>query len=88
MARVLPTVPSEARLAAAADGPATIWADVAARTRFFIGGGSPDYYLPSAQRLVVAMPDANLEVIPRLGHDAMARATKHVVASLSQFLSE
>lgn len=87
MARLFPTVPAEARLAAAADGPASDWADVTAETKFFIGGGSPHYYLPSAQRLAEAMPHASVEVIPRLGHDAVARATKNVVTALTRFLT-
>jgi pimeloyl-ACP methyl ester carboxylesterase len=87
MAGLIDTVPAEAVLAAQADGPAQQWADVTARTRFFFGARAPRYYLPSAQRLVEAMPHADVEVVPRLGHDAIARAPQALVASLSDFLA-
>jgi pimeloyl-ACP methyl ester carboxylesterase len=87
MARLLPTVPAEDRLAFEADGPAGDWAAVAAQTRFYIGAQSPDYYLPIAQALVAAMPHAGLEVVPRLGHDAVARAGSGLVQSLTAFLA-
>ncbi|TXH41990.1 MAG: alpha/beta hydrolase [Actinobacteria bacterium] len=88
MARLLHTVPAEVQPAFEADGPASDWADVkAAETRFYIGAKSPDYYLPMAQQLVRAMPNASLEVIPRLGHDALARAGAKLVASLARFLA-
>ncbi len=87
MARLFPTVPAECRLAFDADGPAADWAGVTAQTRFYIGARSPDYYLPMAEALVRAMPHASLEVVPRLGHDALARAGTGLVRSLSQFLA-
>lgn len=88
MARLLHTVPAEVQPAFDADGPASDWADVkAAETRFYVGAKSPDYYLPMAQQLVRAIPNASLEVIPRLGHDALARAGSKLVASLSSFLA-
>ena len=88
MARLLHTVPAEVQPAFEADGPASDWADVkAAETRFYIGAKSPDYYPPMAQQLVRAMPNASLEVIPRLGHDALARAGAKLVASLARFLA-
>lgn len=87
MARLIDTVPAEARLTVEGDGPAEQWSGVAARTRFYIGARSPRYYLPTAQRLVEAMPDADVEVVPRLGHDALARAPQALVASLSEFLT-
>lgn len=86
MAGLLHTVPAEARLALAADGPAGEWSSITARTRFFIGGKSPDYYVPIARSLVAAMPDADIEMIPRLGHDALARAGRGLVSSLRGFL--
>jgi len=87
LADLMPTVPAETRLALQADGPAAQWADVSATTRFFIGARSPDYYLPTAEKLVKAMPHASLEVVPRPGHDALARANKPVVDSLARFLT-
>ena len=48
-----------------------------AETRFYIGAKSPDYYGPIAQSLVQAMPHASIEMVPRLGHDAVARAVRH-----------
>ncbi len=87
MARLLPTVPAESRLAVEGDGPARQWSDVAARTCFFIGERSPGYYLVAARRLVDVMPDASIDVVPRLGHDAVARATGPVVESLTRFLA-
>jgi pimeloyl-ACP methyl ester carboxylesterase len=87
MARLLPTVPAEDRLAFDADGPASDWATVASETRFYIGEKSPDYYEPIAQALVHAMPHASLEMVPRLGHDAVARAGAGLVKSLSEFLA-
>lgn len=87
MAKLLPTVPAESRLAFEADGPASDWATVSAKTRFYIGAKSPDYYLPIAQALVRAMPHASIEMVPRLGHDAVARAGSSLVQSLSEFLS-
>ena len=87
MARLFPTVPPESRLALAGDAPASAWADVTVETRFFIGANSPDYYLPSAQRLVAVMPDASLQVLPRLGHDHLARANHTVLEALTGFLS-
>jgi pimeloyl-ACP methyl ester carboxylesterase len=87
MARLLPTVPPESRLALAGDGPASAWANVTVTTRFFIGANSPDYYLPSAQRLLAVMPDASIELLPRLGHDHLARANRAVVDALVRFLS-
>jgi len=86
MTRLLHTVPAEARLALQADGPASDWSSVRAVTRFYIGAKSPDYYLPMANLLVEAMPHASLEVVPRLGHDALARAGSGLVASLGAFL--
>ncbi len=86
MARLFHTVPAEARLAFDADGPASDWSTVTAQTRFFIGARSPDYYAPMAEALVVAMPHASLVMLPRLGHDALARATRHTVSSLVAFL--
>ena len=56
-------------------------------TRFFIGANSPDYYLPSAQRLLAVMPDASIALLPRLGHDHLARANRTVVDALVRFLS-
>ncbi|MFN8184639.1 MAG: alpha/beta hydrolase [Candidatus Nanopelagicales bacterium] len=87
MARLLHTVPAEARLALEANGPAYDWASVTAVTRFYIGARSPDYYLPTANSLVEAMPQASIEVVPRLGHDALARAGSGLVKSLGAFLS-
>ncbi|MEZ5116643.1 MAG: hypothetical protein R2737_10280 [Candidatus Nanopelagicales bacterium] len=55
-------------------------------TRFYVGARSPDYYLPSARALAAVMPAASVEVIPKLGHDAVARAPKDLVASLVDFL--
>ena len=86
MVELLPTVPAEAKLASAADGPAEQWSDITVPTRFFIGARSPDYYLPTAERLAVAMPDATVEVIPKLGHDAIARAPRGLIAALAGFL--
>lgn len=86
MARLIATVPAESRLAAEADGPADRWAAVTARTRFFIGARSPSYYAPTARLLARAMPHADVELIPRLGHDALARATRPVIESLTRFL--
>lgn len=83
----LATVMPETRLALAGDSPASAWADVTVQTRFFIGANSPDYYLPSAQRLVAAMPDASMQVLPRLGHDHLARANHTVIEALTGFLS-
>lgn len=88
MARLFHTVPAEARLAFVADGPATQWSTVTAETRFFIGARSPDYYAPMARALVAAMSHADIEMLPRLGHDALARATRHTVTSLVAFLSQ
>ena len=88
MVDLIGTVPAESRLAIEADGPAQAWSGVQARTRFFIGRRSPDYYLPTARRLVTAMPHADIEVLPRMGHDALARASWHVVSSLLAFLVE
>ena len=87
MARLFHTVPAECRLAFEVDGPASEWATVTAETRFFIGAKSPDYYLPIAEALVQAMPHASIEMVPRLGHDALARAGSGLVKSLSQFLA-
>lgn len=87
MARLFPTVPAESRLAFEADGPASAWAAVTAETRFYIGARSPDYYVPIAEALVHAMPNASIEMVPRLGHDALARAGSGLVRSLSEFLS-
>jgi pimeloyl-ACP methyl ester carboxylesterase len=86
MAALLGTVPAEARLAFEADGPASAWTSVTAETRFFIGVRSPDYYAPMAQQLVAAMPHASIEMLPRLGHDALARASRRTVSSLAAFL--
>jgi pimeloyl-ACP methyl ester carboxylesterase len=86
MAEYFWTVPGEARLAEAADGPAANWAGVRARTRFYIGARSPGYYAPTARRLAAVMPDADVEMIPRLGHDALARAPRRLVDSLVRFL--
>jgi len=80
------TVPAEARLAEAADGPAANWAGVRARTRFYIGARSPDYYAPTARHVAAVMPDADVEMIPKLGHDALARAPRGLVDSLVRFL--
>ncbi len=87
MARLLHTVPAECRLAFEANGPASSWASVTAETRFYIGARSPDYYLPIAHALVEAMPHASIELVPRLGHDALARAGSSLVKSLSNFLA-
>lgn len=87
MARLFPTVPAEDRVAFAADGPASDWATVTAETRFYIGAKSPDYYEPIAQALVHAMPHASIERVPRLGHDAVARAGTALVKSMSEFLT-
>jgi pimeloyl-ACP methyl ester carboxylesterase len=87
MARLFPTVPAESRLAVEADGPASDWATVTAETRFYIGAKSPDYYQPMAEALVRAMPHASIELVPRLGHDAVARAGSALVKSLSEFLA-
>jgi pimeloyl-ACP methyl ester carboxylesterase len=88
MATLMPTVPAEDRLAFAADGPASDWATVTAQTRFYIGEKSPDYYEPISQSLVRAMPHASIEMVPRLGHDALARAGAGLVKSLSGFLAD
>ena len=88
MARLFPTVPAESRLAFEADGPASDWATVTAETRFYIGAKSPDYYVPIAEALVRAMPHASIEMVPRLGHDAVARAGSGLVKSLSRFLAD
>lgn len=87
MLRLIDTVPAETRLTLQADGPAAQWADVAAETRFYIGARSPDYYHPTARDLVAAMPHATIEIIPRLGHDAVARATTSLTHSLIRFLT-
>ena len=87
MAALLPTVPAESRLAVEGDGPASQWSGVAARTRFYIGERSPAYYLTAARQLAAVMPDASVEVIPRLGHDAVARAGTTLIDSLTQFLA-
>lgn len=87
MARLFPTVSAEDRVAFAADGPASDWATVTAETRFYIGAKSPDYYVPIAQALVHAMPRASIEMVPRLGHDAVARAGSGLVKSMSEFLA-
>ena len=86
MADLIVTVPPEAKLAAADDGPASAWTCVAAATRFYIGARSPKYYASAARKLVAAMPTASLEIVPRLGHDALARASAQVVTSLTEFL--
>lgn len=86
LARLLPTVPAETKLAIAADGAASQWAGITAATRFYIGARSPDYYLPCARQLVAVMPDADIETIPKLGHDALARAPKSLMESLARFL--
>lgn len=86
MAHLIGTVPAEARMALEADGPPEQWADVTARTRFYIGARGPRYYQPSAERLIGAMPHADLEVVPRLGHDAFARAPRALMGSLAEFL--
>jgi len=83
----LPTVPAETRLAIEAGGPASDWATVVADTRFYIGATSPKYYLPMAEALVREMPHASIEIVPRLGHDAIARAGSGLVKSLVQFLA-
>ncbi|MEZ5186577.1 MAG: alpha/beta hydrolase [Candidatus Nanopelagicales bacterium] len=88
LGRLLPTVPAETRLALQGDGPANQWATVSATTRFYIGERSPDYYLPMARKLQAVMPDASVEIIPRLGHDAVARAGAKLVESLGHFLAD
>lgn len=87
IARLFPTVPAESRLAFEADGPPSDWATVTAETRFYIGAKSPDCYVPIAEALVHAMPHASIEMVPRLGHDAVARAGSGLVKSLSEFLA-
>ena len=87
MAELIGTVPPESRLAVADDGPASAWSSVTAATRFYIGARSPRYYEPTARKLVDAMPNATLEILPRFGHDAPARAGANLVASLATFLS-
>lgn len=87
MARLIPTVPAESRLAADADGPAEQWTGVTATSRFYIGARSPAYYLSAARALATVMLDASVETIPRLGHDALARAPRALVSSLAEFLS-
>lgn len=87
MARLIATVPAEASLVVSADGPASLWAGVDARTRFFIGERSPDYYLPTARALAATMPRADVETIRGQGHDAVARASHGVVESLVRFLA-
>ena len=87
MADLISTVPPESRLAVDDDGPASAWSSVTAATRFYIGARSPRYYEPTARKLVDAMPNATLEILPRLGHDAPARAGANLVASLATFLS-
>lgn len=87
LVRLIATVPAEAAMVAAADGPAAQWSDVPARTRFYIGARSPQYYLPTARALADAMPDADVETVPSLGHDAVARAPRGLVRDLSDFLA-
>ena len=53
----------------------------------YIGERSPAYYLTAVRQLVAVMTDASVEVIPRLGHDAVARAGTNLVDSLNQFLA-
>lgn len=86
MVELVGTVPPETRFVVQEDGPAARWSGVTATTRLFVGARSPRYYLPAARALAAAMPDADVEVVPRLGHDAVARAPWPVVASLASFL--
>lgn len=86
MVELVGTVPPETRMVAQQDGPADRWSAVTATTRFFIGARSPGYYLPAARALATALPDADVEVLPRLGHDAVARAPQGLVDSLATFL--
>ncbi len=86
MVELVGTVPPESRFVEQEDGPAEQWAGVTATTRIFIGARSPRYYLPAAQSLAGALPSAEVEVLPRLGHDAVARATWPVVDTLASFL--
>ncbi len=85
MAGLLPTVPAESRLSLEGDGPASQWSTVSARTRFYIGEHSPAYYMTAVTSLLRVMKDASVEVIPRLGHDAVARAGGNLVESLNRF---
>lgn len=87
MADLLPTVPGESHLSFDADGPATQWSNIGAATRFFIGERSPAYYEPIARKLAGAMAQADVEMVPRHGHDAIARASSQLVESLAHFLS-
>ena len=87
MARLLPTVPAESRLAVEADGPASAWASISSAVRFFVGERSPGYYRPSVEALAGVMPSADVEIVPRQGHDGIARAPKSLVASVTEFLS-
>lgn len=86
MVELVGTVPPESRFVEQEDGPAEQWAGVTATTRIYIGAASPGYYLPAAHALAHALPSADVEVLPRLGHDAVARATRPVIDTLSSFL--
>jgi pimeloyl-ACP methyl ester carboxylesterase len=56
-------------------------------TRFFIGGRSPVCYEPIVRKLAAALPDADVEVVPRQGHYGIARAPQQLVESLTSFLT-
>lgn len=85
-------IPEFERLTAAGDtidanDPPSGWAGVDAATRFDIGERSPAYYAPIAKELVAAMPNPTIEMVPRQGHDGIARAPKALVGSVAKFLT-
>ncbi|MEU4420897.1 alpha/beta hydrolase [Actinoplanes sp. NPDC024001] len=87
MGELLPTTLDEAALIHDHDGPPEQWSGVEAEVLLACGAAGPPYYRPSIEALAAVMPHARTLVVPRAGHDALARAPQHLVDALADFFA-
>lgn len=87
LSKLLPTGPAEIRAVIAADAEAKGFDELPLETLFLVGGASPEYFGEAARRLDGVLPASDIDVLPKLAHDAPTRPAKPLVDRLAEFFS-
>lgn len=87
LSRLLPTGPAEIRAVVAADAEAKGFDELPLETLFLVGGASPEYFGEAARRLDGVLPASDIDVLPKLAHDAPTRPAKALIDRLAEFFS-
>ncbi|GAA4606661.1 pimeloyl-ACP methyl ester carboxylesterase [Actinoplanes octamycinicus] len=87
MGELLPTTLDESTLIHRHGGPAERWSGVEAEVLLACGAGGPPYFQETNEALAAVMPHARTLVVPRVGHDALNRAPKHLIDALADFFT-